>query len=58
MIPIGTKVLVRSVPYEAQVHFDMLEGFIFRVVENEFGNYRLSDPFGYTFWDYHLEEIG
>ncbi len=57
MIPIGAKVLVKSVPYEAQVHFDMLEGFIFRVVENEFGNYTLSDPFGYTFWDYHLEVI-
>jgi hypothetical protein len=56
-IPIGTRVRVLSVPYEAVKHFEMLVGYIFRVVDNEHGNYTLSDPFGYTFWHYHLEEI-
>ena len=56
-IPIGTKVLVKAVPYEAAEHFDMLVGYVFRVIDCDFGNYYLSEPFGYTFWGYHLEVV-
>jgi hypothetical protein len=56
-LPIGTKVRIISLPYEAARHFSLLVGYVFRVVDNAHGNYTLSDPLGYIFWHYHLEEI-
>jgi hypothetical protein len=55
LIPIGTRVKILSVPHEAREHKALLVGYTFRVIDCDFGNYYLSEPFGYTFWGYHLE---
>lgn len=57
LIPVGSIVKVVAIPYEAQKQHNMLLGYKFRVVDNEWGVYTLSCPFDYTFYEEHLEVV-
>ena len=57
LIPVGSIVKIVAVPYEAQKQHNLLIGYKFRVVDNEWGVYTLSCPFDCTFYEEHLEVV-
>ena len=57
LIPVGATVEVVAIPYEAQKLHNLLLGYKFRVLDNEWGVYTLSCPFDITFYEEHLKFV-